>query len=184
VDFCRCGTWVVWVHTVEAHGMEGNAIYCCGGTAHEGRVVADDVQAAWAVLSLLLIMTFGMVHRAKSHYFLIVLLEFLNWGMFLAVWISIAVNIGKHQWCEGSNGSGHEHNRPCNSAYTILAFAIVDWILFTVTFGLTAFAVTTAREDDSGRATHEKNTGTGGQGTGIRPSDEGTLRGEHAPPAV
>lgn len=98
-------------------------------------------------------MTSGMIYRPFSHHFIVLALEFINWSLFLAVWIAISVNIGKHQQCVAPAG-GHDHSRPCNAAYTTLAFAIVDWILFTVSFFLVVAAVFEKKEIP----VHEKTT--------------------------
>jgi hypothetical protein len=116
-----------------------------------------------------------MIHRPISHHYITLALEFINWGMFLAVWIAISANIGKHQECVAPTG-GHSHARECNTIYSALAFAIVDWILFTVTFGAVAYAVATGRDNV---VVHEKNTNTT-TGPAVRPSDDGTLRADQA----
>jgi hypothetical protein len=113
-----------------------------------------------------------MIHRPKTHHYVILALEFINWGMFLAVWIALSVNIGKHQECAATLDSGHSHSRPCNTAYTAIAFAIVDWILFTVTFVMVGLAIS----NGDTQTFNEKNTGAAG--VPIRASDDGTLRGE------
>jgi len=95
--------------------------------------------------------------------------------MFLAIWIALSVNIGKHQECVAPDG-GHSHVRECNTIYTALAFAIADWILFTVTFVSVGLAVAKGEEV---APVHEKNTGAA-TGPAVRPSDDGTLRGENA----
>jgi hypothetical protein len=130
--------------------------------------------SVWSVLSLVWILTSGMIHRPKSHHYITLVLEFINWGLFLAIWIALSVNIGRNDQCVAPDG-GHDHSRPCNTIYTALAFAIVDWLLFTVTFFTVGWAIFTGKE---GSHVHEKNAGnTGGP---IRPSDDGTLRGESA----
>lgn len=106
-----------------------------------------------------------MVHRPRSHHPITLVLEFINWGMFFAVWIALSVNIGKHQECVAPDG-GHSHVRECNTIYSALAFAIVDWILFTVSLGCVAYAISTGRETV---VTHEKN------GAAVRPSNDGTV---------
>src|SRR5277367_4231565 len=116
-------------------------------------------------------MTSGMVHRPFSHAYLTLALEFINWGMFLAIWIALSANIGKHQECVASDG-GHSHARECNTIYTALAFAIVDWLLFTVTFASVGYAISKGEEFAS---PNEKNTGAAAPA--VRPSDDGTLRG-------
>ena len=113
-----------------------------------------------------------MSHRPKRHHHLILLFEFINWGLFLAVWIALSVNIGRHTQCATSSG-GHDHSRPCNTIYTALAFAIADWLLFSVTFFTVGRALAGGKEHY-----HEKSTGAGG--AAVRPSDDGTLRGETA----
>jgi len=74
-----------------------------------------------------------MAHRPRSHHLLIHFFEFTNWGVFLAVWIALVVNIGKQQECYFG---GHSHIRPCDTIYATIAFAIVEWLLFTATLGL------------------------------------------------
>ena len=107
-----------------------------------------------------------MTYRPKSHHYLTLALEFINWALFLAVWIAISVNIGRDDQCVDPDGS-HSHSRECNTIYTALAFAIVDWLLFTVTFVFVGMAVGKREE-----VVHEKTTGTG---AAVRPSDDGTL---------
>ena len=87
--------------------------------------------------------------------------------MFLAVWISLSVNIGRHDQCVGANG-GHDHSKPCDTIYTALAFAIADWLLFSFTFFSVGWALSTKNEH-----VHEKSTGASG-GAAVRPSDDGT----------
>jgi len=97
-----------------------------------------------------------MIYRPFSHHYLILALEFINWGMFFAIWIALSVNIGKHDECAAFFNSGHSHSRPCNTIYTALAFAILDWILFTITFVTVGLAISSGKE-----VTHvrEKKTG-------------------------
>ena len=116
-----------------------------------------------------------MIHRPVSHHYITLALEFINWGMFLAIWIALSANIGKHQECVAPNG-GHSHSRPCNTIYTAIAFAILDWILFTITFVSVGYAVSTGKEVTP---VHEKGAGAAG-GAPVRPSDDNTLRGESA----
>jgi hypothetical protein len=113
-----------------------------------------------------------MTHRPKKHHYLILILEFINWGLFLAVWISISVNIGRHDQCVASNG-GHSHSKPCDTIYTALAFAIADWLLFSFTFFSVGWALSTKNTH-----VHEKSTGAGG--AAVRPSDDRTLEGDTA----
>jgi hypothetical protein len=47
--------------------------------------------------------------------------------------IAISSDIGKYKECVGMEG-GHSHSKPCNAIYSALAFAIVDWLLFSLTF--------------------------------------------------
>ena len=119
-------------------------------------------------------MTSGMVYRPFSHAYITLALEFINWGMFLAIWIALSVNIGKHQECVAPDG-GHSHVRECNTIYTALAFAIADWILFTVTFASVGLAISKGET----APVHEKSTGAT-SGAAVRPSDDNTLRGENA----
>jgi hypothetical protein len=111
-----------------------------------------------------------MIHRPKSHQYITLVLEFINWAMFFAVWIAISVNIGKDQECVAADG-GHSHSRECRTIYSALAFAIINWILFTVTLGCVAYAVSTGRENV---VVHEKRDPTAAGGP-VRPSDDGTL---------
>jgi hypothetical protein len=119
-------------------------------------------------------MTSGMIHRPLSHQYITLALEFINWGMFFAVWIALAVNIGQNTQCVAPSG-GHSHSRECNTIYTALAFAIIDWLLFSITFGMVVYAVATGKET---APVQEKNTGN--TGAPVRPSDDNTLRGENA----
>src|SRR2546423_14064003 len=54
---------------------------------------ASDNKAGWGLLSLVWMMTSGMQYRPKSHHWIILLLEFINWGLFLAVWIILAIEV-------------------------------------------------------------------------------------------
>ena len=119
-------------------------------------------------------MTCGMIYRPLTHHYIVLVLEFINWAMFLAVWIAISANIGKHQECVAPSG-GHDHSRPCNTAYTALAFAIVDWILFTISFVAVGYAISAGKEVVP---VYEKNVSA--SGPAVRPSDDNTLRGESA----
>ena len=107
-----------------------------------------------------------MTYRPKSHHYLTLTLEFLNWSLFLAIWIALSVNIGRNDQCTAPDG-GHSHSRECNTIYTALAFAIVEWLLFTVTFFFVGMAVGNREE-----VVHEKGGATGGV---VRASDDGTL---------
>jgi hypothetical protein len=117
-----------------------------------------------------------MIHRPRTHHYLTLALEFINWSLFLAVWIALSVNIGRHDQCVAPDG-GHSKTRECKTIYSALAFAIVDWLLFTVTFVSVGLAV--SKKEDGAFAGHEKNNGVT-TGAAIRPSDDGTLRGETA----
>lgn len=90
--------------------------------------------------------------------------------MFLAVWIALSVNVGQDTWCVNPDGS-HSHTRECNTAYTALAVAIVEWLLFTVTMLGVGYGIGKYREGVA--PAHEKTAGAG-----VRPSDDGTLRAE------
>ena len=116
-----------------------------------------------------------MIHRPRTHHYLTLALEFVNWALFLAVWIALSVNIGRHDQCVAVDG-GHAKTQECKTIYTALAFAILDWLLFTVTFVSVGLAVS---KKEDGRVVHEKNNGAT-NGAAIRPSDDGTLRGETA----
>jgi hypothetical protein len=88
-------------------------------------------KGAWGVLSLYMIANFG------SHSYLnviILMLDFINWGLFFAVWVALAVNISSEtSYCSVSPGGGHSTSTPCQTIYAAFAFAIVAWILFTHT---------------------------------------------------
>ena len=115
-------------------------------------------------------LTSGMSYRPRSHHRLFLFLEFTNWAMFLAVWIALAVNIGRKDWCVDPDGS-HSRSRECDTIYAAWAFAIVEWILFTATLAGVGMAV--SRYRGTSPAVHEKNASTGG--TAVRPSDDGTV---------
>jgi hypothetical protein len=74
-----------------------------------------------------------MEHRPKSHHYGILLFEFINWALFLAVWVALADNIGKKTFCADPSG-GLSHVKECDTLYAAFAFAICEWILFTVTW--------------------------------------------------
>jgi hypothetical protein len=77
-----------------------------------------------------------MPYRPVSHHRLLFLFEITNWAMFFAAWIAISVNIGKKQACADVDG-GHSHIRPCDTIYAAVAFAIVEWLLWSATlFGV------------------------------------------------
>src|SRR5947207_13918002 len=66
--------------------------------------------------------------------FPILIFEFLNWALFLAIWIVLAEQIS----CDSSfcslPGGGHSTIDPCNTIYAALAFAVTGWVMFTVSF--------------------------------------------------
>src|SRR5947207_12772410 len=67
--------------------------------------------------------------------FPILIFEFLNWALFLAILIVLEEQI----FCDSSfcslPGGGHSTIDPCNTIYAALAFAIAGWVMFTVSFG-------------------------------------------------
>ena len=67
--------------------------------------------------------------------------------MYLAVWIALSVNIGKSQQCVDPDG-GHSHVRACNTIYSAIAFAIVNWLLHTVTLAAVTFGILTGGGED------------------------------------
>ena len=93
------------------------------------------LQAGWAIVSLtcLIILSLAYDPQALILQFLVLGLEFINFDLFLAAWISLASNIGKRQEC-AAPGGGHEHSTPCDTIYSALAFAILEWLLFAFTF--------------------------------------------------
>ena len=65
---------------------------------------------------------------------IILVLDFINWGMFLAVWIALAINISSTtSYCSIGPGGGHSDSTPCQTIYAAFAFAIVGWLFFTHT---------------------------------------------------
>lgn len=119
------------------------------------------------MLSIVWILSSGMSHRPRTHHYLILALDFINWGLFFAIWIALAVNIGRDDQCAASDG-GHLRTKECDTIYTAWAFAIADWLLFTVTLFFVGKALSKKEE-----VVHEKTTATG---PAVRPSDDGTLR--------
>lgn len=87
-------------------------------------------QGAWAIVSLYIISNFC---SQIQYPLLIVALDLINWCMFIAVWIALAVNIGsKSNYCSVSiEKGGHSGSVPCQTIYAALAFAILGWLLFT-----------------------------------------------------
>lgn len=90
-------------------------------------------------------MTCEILHHSKYHYFVVLGIDFINWDLLLAAWVSISVNIGKLENCVAPTG-GHDHSRSCNTIYSALAFTIVEWLLFTVTFFSVIMALWTGKE--------------------------------------
>jgi len=80
------------------------------------------------------------------NYYIVLALELINWGFFLAVWVSLSDDIGKHKDCVARDGS-HDHSTPCNTLYLALAFAIADWLLFSLTFFNVIRSVRRVKED-------------------------------------
>jgi hypothetical protein len=61
----------------------------------------------------------------------------LGWGMFLAAWMCLSVDIASDtSYCSvresGHHYPGPRYKTPCNTMYAAYAFALVEWMLFTV----------------------------------------------------
>ena len=79
-----------------------------------------------------------MTYRPRSHHYLCLLYDFLGWIMFLAVWIALAEQVSCDTARCAAPGGGHLHTKPCSAVYAALAFAVMEWILFTVSFIMVA----------------------------------------------
>src|SRR5947207_9404630 len=113
-------------------------------------------------------------HPTHPHQFVALVLEFINWGMFLAVWIALAEQISCNTSFCAAPGGGHLHTKQCKTIYSACALAIVSWILFTISFCIVAYQF--ACRNDAGKV-----QGKGGSTRcGVTPSDKSTLPGESA----
>jgi len=88
-----------------------------------------------------------MSYRPRSHFYLTLTLEILNWFMFLAAWIALAEQISCDTAQCAAPGGGHLHIRPCDSIYAAFAFAIVEWILFTTSLVLVTNHIRFGRDE-------------------------------------
>ena len=126
------------------------------------------------MISVLWILSSAMEYRPKWHQYLILFFDFTNWGMFLAVWIAIATDLGKKKdgFCVSVDG-GHSHSRECNTLYAAFACAIANSILFGITLATVIYAIFRVKDN----AIEEKRVSNSGGvgGDAVRPSDEGTL---------
>lgn len=74
-----------------------------------------------------------MRHRPHHEYeYATLILDFLDCGLFLAIWISLAVAIALSDAdCSvPPPGSGHLQTTACKTIYAALALAVVAWISF------------------------------------------------------
>src|SRR5579859_8057633 len=107
----------------------------------------DNHKAGWGILSLVWMMTSGMRHRPKSHHLIILLLDFINSALFLAVWIVLAIEVSCNTArCSDPNG-GHLHINPCNTLYGAFGLSIAVWILFTISLGFVSVAIRRERKE-------------------------------------
>ena len=106
-----------------------------------------------------------MAYRPKSHQYLFLILEFTNWGMYLAVWIALSVNIGQDDFCVNFDGS-RSFVRPCDTIYATIAFAITNWILYTATLATVTFGILTGGGEESAPAATVVGPGPGPLKTG------------------
>ena len=63
--------------------------------------------------------------------------DLINWAMFLAVWIALAQQISSSTSFCSTPGGGNLTTAPCNTIYAALAFAIVCWLLFSISCAMT-----------------------------------------------
>jgi hypothetical protein len=103
-------------------------------------------------------LSLGLEYRPKSHHHLLTFFEFTNWALFFAVWIALSVNIGQKDFCVNVDGT-HSRSRECDTIYTALAFSIIEWLLFSVTFFGVGYGISKYRGT---AAVHEKNSAVGG----------------------
>lgn len=102
----------------------------------------SNIQSVFAILSIVYFLICGMRdHPTHPHQIVTGILDFINWGMFLAVWIALAQQISSdNSYCTAPDG-GHLHTKPCNTIYSACALAVVNWILFTISFGSVLYAI-------------------------------------------
>jgi hypothetical protein len=111
-------------------------------TAHS---YVANIQSAWAVLSLYIIANFGPHGHSSA---IILILDFVNWSMFLAVWIALAANISSDtSYCGAGSGDGQNTSTPCQTIYAAFAFAIAGWIFFTHTLTRTTQEILDRKEE-------------------------------------
>ena len=77
--------------------------------------------------------------------------------MFLAVWIILAEQISCDDTVCAAPGGGHLTIQPCKTIYAALAFAIVTWLLYAISFGIELHYIITRK----GRDTEKGRTETG-----------------------
>ena len=77
--------------------------------------------------------------------------------MFLAVWIVLAEQISRDNTVCAAPDGGHLTTQPCKTIYAALAFAIVTWLLFGISFGIGLHSIITRKN----RGTEKSNAGTG-----------------------
>jgi hypothetical protein len=82
-----------------------------------------------------------MQYRPKSHHWIVLLLEFINWGLFLAVWIGLADAISCDTGHCADPSGGHLHINPCNTLYGAFGLSIAVWILFTLSLVFVSVAI-------------------------------------------
>ena len=84
------------------------------------------------MLSLYLCAIFQVKYPSMSR---LVVFEFVNMALFLAVWIALADNISCNtSYCRVTYRGSRSFIRPCQTIYAAFAFAIVEWLLFLATF--------------------------------------------------
>lgn len=71
-------------------------------------------------------------HPNHPHELVSLILDIISWGMFLAVWITLAIEISSDTSYCNPRGYGHLHTRGCNTLYSAFALAIVVWLLYTL----------------------------------------------------
>ena len=83
----------------------------------------------------------------KTNKLCFVVFEFINWAMFLAVWIALAENISCNtSYCRVTYQGPRSFIKPCQTIYAAFAFAIFAWLLYCWSFGAAVYALFTKEE--------------------------------------
>jgi hypothetical protein len=103
------------------------------------------LQGAWIVVSLPLLKIFGRKDHKLWYEWLLLALEWINWGLSLVMLEGFSFTISDDdddRYCRTVNG-GHDHSPQCNAIYAGIAIAGVELILFSITVGFVTYILKT-----------------------------------------